>query len=49
MLSTGVPNVYDEAENNGIPNMEEWHDSYVFWEVLKIQPQHSNIKDWSSY
>ena len=42
--------VYDEAENNGIFNMEEWHDSYVFWEVLKkIQPTYPNIKDFSGH
>ena len=42
--------VYDEAENNGIFNMEEWHDSNVFWEVLKkIQPKHPNIKDFSGH
>ena len=30
--------------------MEEWHDSYVFWEVLKkIKPNHGNIKDFSGH
>jgi len=42
--------VYDEPESNGIFNMEEWHDSYVFWEVLKkIKPNHGNIKDFSGH
>ena len=42
--------VYDEPESNGIFNMEEWHDSYVFWEVLKkIKPHHGNIKDFSGH
>jgi len=41
--------VYDEAEQ-GIFLMEEWHDSYVFWEVLKkITPTHGNVKDFSGH
>jgi len=41
--------VYDEAEQ-GIFLMEEWHDSYVFWEVLKkIQVQYPNVKDFSGH
>ena len=41
--------VYDEAEQ-GIFLMEEWHDSYVFWEVLKkIRTQFPQIKDFSGH
>lgn len=30
--------------------MEEWHDSYVFWEVLKkIRTQFPQIKDFSGH
>ena len=31
--------VYDQAENNGIFQMAEWHDSFVFDEVRKRLPQ----------
>ena len=50
MLFKRVQRVYDEPESNGIFNMEEWHDSYVFWEVLKkIKPTYGNIKDFSGH
>ena len=36
--------------NDTIFNEIEWHDSYVFWEVLKkIKPNHGNIKDFSGH
>lgn len=41
--------VYEDAEN-GIFKMEEWHDSYVFDQVLKgIRQTHSNIHDLSGH
>jgi len=41
--------VYEEAED-GIFKMEEWHDSYVFDQVLKkIRVEHPNIKDFSGH
>ena len=41
--------VYEDADN-GIFKMEEWHDSYVFDEVLKkIRLQHPNITDLSGH
>ena len=41
--------VYEDADN-GIFTMEEWHDSYVFDEVLKkIRVQHPNITDLSGH
>ena len=40
---------YEDAEN-GIFELEEWHDSYVFWEVLKkIRTQFPQIKDFSGH
>lgn len=41
--------VYEQAEQ-GIFRMEEWHDSYVFDEVLKkIRITHNNIHDLSGH
>jgi len=41
--------VYEQAEQ-GIFTMEEWHDSYVFDEVLKkIRTAHNNIHDLSGH
>lgn len=41
--------VYEDADN-GIFKMEEWHDSYVFDQVLKgIRQTHSNIHDLSGH
>jgi hypothetical protein len=41
--------VYEEADD-GIFKMEEWHDSYVFGQVLKrIRIQYPNIKDFSGH
>tara|TARA_B110000977_G_scaffold69083_2_gene93790 strand:- start:5969 stop:6811 length:843 start_codon:yes stop_codon:yes gene_type:complete len=41
--------VYEEHDD-GIFKMEEWHDSYVFDEVLKkIRIKHPNIKDFSGH
>ena len=41
--------VYEEADD-GIFKMEEWHDSYVFDQVLKkIRIEHKNIKDFSGH
>ena len=36
---TEFQRVYDEAENNGIFQMAEWHDSFVFDEVRKRLPK----------
>lgn len=38
--------VYDDAENNGIFQMEEWHDSFVFDEVRK-RFTNLNEHNWS--
>jgi hypothetical protein len=35
--------VYEEAENNGIFQMEEWHDSYVFDVVRSRVP----MNEWN--
>jgi hypothetical protein len=35
---------YDDAEN-GIFKMEEWHDSYVFYEVIRAKP--FGLLDWA--
>ena len=41
--------VYEDADN-GIFLMEEWHDSYVFGEILsRMRQQHPNVLDYSEH
>ena len=41
--------VYDDAEN-GIFLMEEWHDSFVFGQILnRIRQTHPNVLDYSEH
>ena len=40
--------VYEDAEN-GIFQMEEWHDSYVFGHILNLmKKRHPNVLDYSA-
>jgi len=40
--------MYDDAEN-GIFNLEEWHDSYVFGHILNnLKRRHPNVLDYSA-
>lgn len=45
---TEFQRVYDQAENNGIFQMAEWHDSFVFDEVRK-RFNNINEHNWSAH